>query len=86
MSPTSGRIYHPSPEKYGSIGLIRSKLAFEFSKYFEYDAAAGSGGQNDDEFSPARFKWNGHTFTLSCDWLKNVTIKTQFMQENNILT
>lgn len=50
MSPTSGRVYHPAKPKYGSIGLIRSKLAIEFSKYFEFES-------NDE--APTHFTWKG---------------------------
>lgn len=70
MSPLSGRVYHPAGPKQGSIGLVRSKLAIEFSRYFEYDAETA---QKADETgvldAPMRFTWNGATHTLQSDWV-----------------
>lgn len=68
MSPASGRVYHPAHERYGSIGLIRSKLAIEFSRYFEFDG-------KDTEEPPTRFNWNGIKYDLDRDWIKNIKIQ-----------
>ncbi|KAG4066432.1 hypothetical protein HA402_007068 [Bradysia odoriphaga] len=70
MSPTSGRVYHPT-EIHGSrsIGLIRSKLAIEFSKYFEFGA--------DDDQSPTHFTWNGERYNLNSDWMSTIPISRQ---------
>ena len=37
MHVENGRIYHPCSVKMGSIGLVASKLAIEFSKSFTFD-------------------------------------------------
>lgn len=63
MSPTSGRVYHPTETKYGSIGLIRSKLAIEFSKYFEFD--------NDDQ-PPTHFTWKEVRYNLDTGWMSTI--------------
>lgn len=68
MSPTTGRVYHPANIKYGSIGLIRSKLAIEFSKYFQFD--------NGDQAAPTHFTWNDIKYTLDNEWIK--TIQTSY--------
>lgn len=71
MSPTSGRVYHPSNVNgSGSIGLIRSKLAIEFSKYFEFDG--------DDELSPTHFTWNGVRYDLNREWMLTIPTSRQW--------
>jgi hypothetical protein len=67
VSSTSGRVYHPASERYGSVGLICSKLAIEFSKYFDF--------QDGEEALPTHFTWNGVKYQLEQDWIKHV--KTQ---------
>ena len=37
MNPLSGRVYHPANERFGRIGLVRSKLAIELSKHFIFE-------------------------------------------------
>lgn len=54
MLPSTGRVYHPADENVGSIGLIRSKLAIELSKYFEFEEG--------DEQPPTHFNWGGNVF------------------------
>lgn len=65
MSPDTGRVYHPAKEQYGSVGLIRSKLAIEFSKHFEFDES----GRN-----PTHFTWNNQRYQLENEWLKNIRL------------
>jgi hypothetical protein len=60
MLPNTGRVYHPAPEKVGSIGLVRSKLAIEFSKYFTFD--------NGESNPPTHFTFNGVTHELDNSW------------------
>lgn len=70
MSPLSGRVYHPCGERHASIGLVRSKLAIEFSRHFEYDAERSRA--NDEAGlldSPVRFVWNGQAHVLNGDWV-----------------
>lgn len=69
MSPRTGRVYHPADTKFGSIGLIRSKLAIEFSKYFQFD--------NGDQAAPTHFTWNDVKYNLDSDWMKNIQITRQ---------
>ncbi|XP_055530183.1 UPF0598 protein CG30010 [Wyeomyia smithii] len=66
MFPISGRVYHPAPERYGSIGLVRSKLAIELSKHFTFSEG--------EEKPPTYFSWNGVQFELDRDWWKNTYI------------
>lgn len=68
MAPNTGRVYHPADEKYERIGLIRSKLAIELSKGFEFEAG--------DDKPPTHFLWQGYRIELKSDWLKSVNIKT----------
>lgn len=65
MSPHTGRVYHPAKEQYGSIGLIRSKLAIEFSKYFEFDESGKI---------PTHFIWNDQRYVLQSDWLQHIRL------------
>lgn len=60
MLPDTGRVYHPAPERAGSIGLVRSKLAIELSKDFIFE----KGEQN----PPTHFNWEGQTYALDVDW------------------
>ena len=57
MLPESGRVYHPAPEKYGGVGLVKSKIAIEFSKYFIF----GDGGEMEP---PIHFTWKGKRYDL----------------------
>lgn len=63
MSKT-GRIYHPAPDKFGSIGLMRSQLAIDLSKNFIFD--------NGEDESPTQIILNSKTYVLSKDWLNKV--------------
>ncbi|XP_050675928.1 UPF0598 protein CG30010 [Leptidea sinapis] len=64
MLPATGRVYHPADEKYGGIGLIRSKLAIELSKHFTF-----AGGEHD---SPTHFRWKGLEYELDQTWFNNM--------------
>lgn len=66
MAPETGRVYHPGKEQYGSIGLIRSKLAIEFSAHFEFE--------NGENHSPTHFTWNGVRHTLDNRWLEGIKL------------
>lgn len=66
MFPLSGRVYHPAPVRYGSVGLIRSKLAIELSKYFTF--------LHGEEQPPTHFTWNGVEHELDRDWWKDTYI------------
>ncbi|XP_035901607.1 UPF0598 protein CG30010 [Anopheles stephensi] len=66
MFPDTGRVYHPAPERYGSIGLIRSKLAIELSSSFTF--------QNGEDRPPTRFRWKEKDYQLDQDWWKETYI------------
>lgn len=66
MSPETGRVFHPAKEQYGSIGLIRSKMAIEFSKYFEFE--------NGEKAPPTHFTWNNQRYELNNEWLSTVRL------------
>lgn len=59
MLPNTGRVYHPAPAKVGGIGLIKSSLAIELSKYFEFE--------NGEDNPPTLFTWKGEKLRLTYD-------------------
>ncbi|KAJ0181820.1 hypothetical protein K1T71_002542 [Dendrolimus kikuchii] len=62
MLPSTGRVYHPAEDKYGGVGLIKSKLAIELSKYFEF--------KNGDTQPPSHFTWKNNTYELDQHWFE----------------
>ncbi|CAH0393393.1 unnamed protein product [Bemisia tabaci] len=62
----NGRIYHPAEEKHGSVGLIQSKLAIEFSKLFKF---------KEDSEIPFQFEWNNQIYDLDSEWFQKVGLK-----------
>ncbi|KAF7274500.1 hypothetical protein GWI33_012844 [Rhynchophorus ferrugineus] len=60
MLPETGRVYHPAYERAGSIGLVRSKLAIEFSHQFKFEDGEGN--------PPTHFTFFGTTYNLKTDW------------------
>lgn len=64
MLPETGRVYHPAPERAGSIGLVRSKLAIEFSKHFLFDEGESN--------PPTQFLYENNMYNLDKDWYHNV--------------
>lgn len=63
MLPETGRVYHPAEEKYGGIGLIKSKLAIEMSKHFSFE--------NGDGYPPTHFMWKNKNHKLDQMWFKD---------------
>ncbi|KAK3933333.1 UPF0598 protein C8orf82-like protein [Frankliniella fusca] len=61
----TGRVYHPGPANAGSVGLISSKLAIEFSKNFLF--------QGENTQCPTHFVWNNNEYVLDSSWIKNLT-------------
>ncbi|KAK3580316.1 hypothetical protein CHS0354_003551 [Potamilus streckersoni] len=57
MLPETGRVYHPASPSVGGVGLIKSKLAIELSKYFEF-------GDGEDK-PPTQFLWAGKKYALT---------------------
>lgn len=60
MLPETGRVYHPAPKRAGSVGLIRSKLAIEFSRYFHFE--------NGEQNPPTHFTYDGVEYQLNNNW------------------
>lgn len=74
MSPQTGRVYHPAPQRAGSVGLIRSKLAIEFSKYFQFE--------NGEQNPPTKFTFNNILYNLDDCWYYNVVKNKRFENMN----
>lgn len=66
MSPENGRVYHPAPSQYGNIGLIRSKMAIQFSKHFEFELG--------EQSPPTYFTWNQTRYKLENEWLNDIKL------------
>ncbi|XP_055380796.1 UPF0598 protein CG30010 [Condylostylus longicornis] len=73
MNPVSGRVYHPAWEKVGNIGLIRSKLAIELSKNFEF--------KNGEASPPTHFQWEGNIITLNTKWVENSILSKTYIKK-----
>lgn len=58
MLPASGRVYHAGPERLGGVGLVKSSLAIELSRFFVYEEGVGESGH------PVGFRWRGRTWEL----------------------
>lgn len=65
MLQSSGRVYHPAPERVGSIGLVKSSLAIEFSSLFKFS--------NGETNPPTHFRWSGKDYVL-VDWYKDLSL------------
>ncbi|XP_025162099.1 UPF0598 protein CG30010 isoform X3 [Harpegnathos saltator] len=63
MNISTGRVYHPAPEKVGGIGLVRSKLAIEFSTSFDFE--------NGEANAPTHFKWKNKLHELDTEWYRD---------------
>ncbi|XP_043285334.1 UPF0598 protein CG30010 [Venturia canescens] len=66
MSIHSGRVYHPASSKVGGAGLVRSNLAIEMSRYFDFE--------NGEEREPTHFNWKGKRHPLDTQWHKHTII------------
>ena len=59
MLPEGGRVYHAGPDKLEGVGLVKSSLAIELSRFFVYEE-----GTSDESSSPVGFRWRGTTWTI----------------------
>ena len=59
MLPDSGRVYHAGLEKLGGVGLVKSSLALELSRFFVYDSPGA-----DESMPPTKLVWRGRTWIL----------------------
>lgn len=66
MPAESGRVYHPASSQYGCVGLIRSKMAIEFSKYFEFE--------DGEQAPPTHFTWNHTRHKLENEWINDIEL------------
>ena len=67
MLPASGRVYHAGPDKLGGVGLVKSSLAIELSRFFVYEEGAGESAH------PVGFRWRGETWELDTAVLARLT-------------
>ncbi|XP_023948535.2 UPF0598 protein CG30010 [Bicyclus anynana] len=67
MLPETGRVYHPADDKYGGIGLVRSKLSIEISRNFTF--------KNGECKPPSHFNWKGKTYQLDQSWFSEMIQK-----------
>ncbi len=58
MLPDTGRVYHPGPRRAAGVGLVKSSLAIEFSKLFEF-------GPEGDHAPPTHFTWRNTRYELT---------------------
>lgn len=58
MLPEGGRVYHTGPDKLEGVGLVKSSLAIELSRFFVYEDGAT------ESSSPVGFRWRGITWTI----------------------
>lgn len=75
MLPLTGRVYHPAEEKYGGIGLIRSKLAIEISKNFTFE--------NGENQPPTHFNWKENNYQLDQFWFSEMLSKHKIKINSN---
>ena len=66
MLPEGGRVYHAGPDKLEGVGLIKSSLAIELSRFFVYEKGA------DESSSPVGFRWKGNTWTIDGSTLRRL--------------
>ena len=66
MLTESGRVYYPASPRLGGIGLIKSSLAIELSKHFEF-------GVDGEYAPPTHFMWKGERYTLTNEVIKEMT-------------
>jgi hypothetical protein len=67
MLPESGRVYHSAPDDIGGVGLVKSSLALELSRFFRYKEKT-----NPEVSSPVSFEWRGKEFKLDNSILTNL--------------
>ncbi|XP_015440434.1 PREDICTED: UPF0598 protein CG30010, partial [Dufourea novaeangliae] len=68
MNIQTGRVYHPASDKAGGVGLVRSKIAIEFSSLFNFE--------NGEEHSPTHFVWKNQRYSLDSEWCKDKVLQT----------
>ena len=78
MLPASGRVYHAGPEKLGGVGLVKSSLAIELSRFFVYDKEEEEREGGGEGAHPVGFRWQGKTWSLDSALLP---ILTQFTED-----
>ena len=69
MLPGGGRVYHAGLEKLGGVGLVKSSLAIELSRFFLYEPGA------DENSPPSKFVWRGRTWGLDSSVLQSLNMR-----------
>ena len=77
MLPESGRVYHVGPDRVGGVGLIKSSLAIELSRFFVYAEGAGESAH------PVAFQWQGRTWELDNTLLSRLSQFTNIRENNS---
>ena len=72
MLPASGRVYHAGPERLGGVGLVKSSLAIELSRFFVYEDGARESAH------PVGFRWQGRT------WRSDAALLSRLAEFTNI--
>ncbi|KAK3086736.1 hypothetical protein FSP39_022670 [Pinctada imbricata] len=67
MLPNTGRVYYPAFPHLGGIGLVKSSLAIELSKHFEFN--------NGESNPPTHFHWKDKNIQLTNE-LMNIMNKS----------
>lgn len=75
MLPWTGRIYHPGPGRAGGVGLIKSSLAIEWSRQFEF-------GPDGEYTPPTHFTWKGKKYELTNELVDLVNMEQKDNLEN----
>lgn len=57
MLPDTGRVYHVGPDQTGGVGLIKSSLAIELSRFFYFE--------HGNSAAPTHITWKGQKYALS---------------------
>ena len=61
MLPNTGRVYYPCSVDLGGVGLVKSSIAIDISKHFDFD-------QGEDN-SPTHFNWRDQKYLLTNELL-----------------
>ena len=67
MQPEGGCVYHTGPDKPEGVGLVKSSLAIELSRFFVYEE-----GESDESSSPVGFRWGERTWTIDGSTVKRL--------------
>ena len=72
MLPWTGRIYHPAPGLAGDIGLVKSSIAIEWSRLFEFEKS-----DLEQVEPPTYFTWQDKKYKLTNELIDTATTHRQ---------